>query len=146
MEPLSAFSLACNILQIVEYGANVLSRAAEYRTAPNGALNQHNTLYDVLQSLKGLNAELGASLPAWSSSPRATIPGTRLAAANQECMRIANELITLLERLKVKKSSTIEGIRMSIKSIWHEGTVKALKHDLAEAKEDLSFALMLFMQ
>ncbi|ETS85085.1 hypothetical protein PFICI_03110 [Pestalotiopsis fici W106-1] len=146
MEPLSAFSLACNILQIVEYGANVLSRAAQYRAASNGALNEHNTLYDVLQSLKGLNAELGLSLPPSGSVQKATVPELRLATANKECMRIADELIALLEHLKVKKSSTVEGIRMGIKSIWYEGKVKTLKHDLAEAKDNLSFALMLFMQ
>ncbi|KAF2994212.1 hypothetical protein E8E14_001000 [Neopestalotiopsis sp. 37M] len=146
MDPLSAFSLACNILQIVEYGANVLSRAAEYRDAPNGALNQHNTLHDVLQSLKGLNAELGATLPSSSIAQRTTVPNTRLVVANKECIRIADELIALLEKLKVKKSSTLEALRMSIKSVWYESKVKALKHDLAEAKDNLSFALMLSMQ
>ncbi|KAI4596649.1 hypothetical protein KJ359_004991 [Pestalotiopsis sp. 9143b] len=127
MEPLSAFSLACNILQIVEYGANVLSRAAEYRIAPNGALSEHNTLKDVMQSLKRLNGELVLLLPSAAESPKATPHESRLIAANEECMRIADGLITLLERLKVNQSGTFEGIRMGIKSLWYEGKVKVMK-------------------
>lgn len=57
MEPLSAISLACNILQVVEYGAKILSKAAEYRSAADEALGEHATLRDVLQSLKGLKVD-----------------------------------------------------------------------------------------
>lgn len=146
MEPLSAFSLACNILQIVEYGANVLSRAAEYRIAPNGALSEHNTLNDVMQSLKRLNGELVLLLPSAAESPKATPHESRLIAANEECMRIADGLITLLERLKVNQSGTFEGIRMGIKSLWYEGKVKVMKSDLSEARDNLNLALLVFMQ
>jgi hypothetical protein len=41
LELLSAFSVACNMLQIIEFAWQVLSKAIEYRKAANGALSEH---------------------------------------------------------------------------------------------------------
>lgn len=146
MDPLSALSLSCNVLQIVEYGAKLLSKSAEYHSAADGTLNEHASLREVSQSLRGLNEELAAALPTSSSTSQIPMPQMRLIAANNECMRLSNEFIELLDRLKVNKHSSLESFRMGIKSLWYESKLKSMRASLAEAKSNLNVASLVYLQ
>ncbi|MCJ1242105.1 hypothetical protein MMC14_010112, partial [Varicellaria rhodocarpa] len=68
LDPLSAFSVACNVLQMIELGVKVLSKAADYRNAETGVLAEQKDLRDVLQSLNNLNTNLLASIPEQTAS------------------------------------------------------------------------------
>ena len=61
LDPLSDFSVACNVLQVVDFGVKALSNAADYRKAESGVLIEQKELRDVLQSLNNLNTDLQAS-------------------------------------------------------------------------------------
>lgn len=100
LEPLSAFSVACNVLQIIDLGSKVLIKAIDYRKVANGALSEHQDLRHVLQSLKNLNADLQASMPQLVGTKPLSTAETRLLEANTECLRLSNEFIDLLDRLK----------------------------------------------
>ena len=41
MEPLSAFTVACNVLQVIEAGVKVLNKAVEYHSAQDGLTSDH---------------------------------------------------------------------------------------------------------
>ena len=71
LDPLSAFSVACNVLQVVEFGLKALGRAVEYRKSENGSLKEHKDLQDVLQSLSNLNTTLLASVKGRASAKTA---------------------------------------------------------------------------
>lgn len=146
MEPLSALPLACNVLQIVEYGANILSKTAEYRSAAEGALAEHERLRGVLKSLKELNVELSAVIAASGDPVGLPLSKVKLVEANEECMRLSDGFFELLDRLKITKRSTIKSLCMSLKSLRFEDKIKCLKDALHEAKTNLVIASLVFSQ
>src|ERR1700744_4610529 len=102
LDPLSAFSVACNVLQIVDFGSKVLTQAIDYRKAANGELPENQDLRHIFQSLKTLNIDLKSSMPRLTGSKSQSMAEARLLEANEECLRLSMEFIDLLDRLKVK--------------------------------------------
>ena len=58
MEALSAFSLASSVLQVVEFGVKVISKAAEYRKSDSSYLAEHGDLRGIAESLNSMNNDL----------------------------------------------------------------------------------------
>ncbi|KAL9619550.1 MAG: hypothetical protein Q9160_005826 [Pyrenula sp. 1 TL-2023] len=147
LEPLSAFSLACNVLQIVEYGAKILTKTIEYRNAADGTLAEHQNLFDVLQSLKGLNVDIQASMPRPSDGEEQSAAGSRLTAANEDCLRLSEDFVNFLDRLKVYDTrSMLESVRLSIKSVWYKERLENMKNALSQARDNLNIAFLVFME
>src|SRR5271156_3335491 len=147
LEPLSAFSVACNVLQIIDFGSKVLTKAIDYQKVANGALSEHQDLRHVLQSLKNLNADLQASMPQLAGTKPLSTAETRLLEANTECLRLSNEFIDLLDRLKVKnRHAMLECLRMSIKSLWYREKMDAMESALSQARDNLNIAFLVYMK
>lgn len=147
LEPLSAFSVACNVLQVIEFGSKVLSNAADYRKAANGALSEHQDLRNVLQSLHNLNTDLQASMPKLGGIKSLSAAETRLLEANTECLRLSNEFIDLLDRLKVKnRHAMLESLRMSIKALWYREKMEAIGSTLSQARDNLNVAFLVYIK
>lgn len=150
MEPLSAFSVACNVLQIVEIGAKVLKTAAEYRSAADGAISEHAELRNISQSLLALNADLRTSL----SGPTATDTKIQnkakilLESANDQCLKVSTDFIKLLDRLKVDgtRHAMLESLRLGVKSLWYKDKLDSLNNALAQARDNLNVAFLMYMK
>ncbi|KAL9073650.1 MAG: hypothetical protein Q9157_004660 [Trypethelium eluteriae] len=146
LEPLSAFSVACNVLQIIELGSKVLNNALDYRKAADGALTEHQDLRNVLQSLRNLNADLRASMPKLGGSNSLSTAENRLLEANAECLRLSNDFIDFLDRLKIKnRHAMLESIRMSIKTLWYKEKMEAMENMLSKARDNLNVAFLVYM-
>ena len=147
LEPLSAFSVACNVLQIIEAGSKLLNNAVNYGKAADGALSEQQDLRNVLQSLKNLNADLRASMPKLGGTRPLNTAETRLLEANSECLRLSNEFIELLDRLKVKnRHAMLESLRMSIKALWYREKMEAMENNLSQARDNLNIAFLIYMK
>ena len=145
LEPLSAFSLACNVIQIVETGCKLLSAAADYYQAGNGALKEHKDLREVSRTLNNLSASLKSSLESPGSGTLSP-EETRLLQANEECLRLSKDFIDLLDRLKVKdRHATFESLRMSIKARWYKDRMDAMQKAMSEARDNLNIAFLIYM-
>ncbi|KAI9687500.1 MAG: hypothetical protein M1822_002110 [Bathelium mastoideum] len=146
LEPLSAFSLACNILQVVEYGSKVLKKAADYQKATDGLLSEHQDLRNVLQSLQSFNADLQASMTksgGWGSLNAAE---ARLVDANAECLRLSSDFIHLLDRLRLKnKKAMLESLRLSIKTLWYREKTEAMEKNVSRARDNLNIAFLIYI-
>ncbi|KAF2229409.1 hypothetical protein EV356DRAFT_455854, partial [Viridothelium virens] len=146
LEPLSAFSVACNVLQIIELGSKVLNNALDYRKAADGALTEHQDLRNVLQSLRNLNADLRASMPKLGGSNSLSTTENRLLEANAECLRLSNDFIDFLDRLKIKnRHAMLESIRMSIKTLWYKEKMEAMENMLSKARDNLNVAFLVLL-
>ena len=145
LEPLSAFSLACNVIQIVETGCKLLSAAADYRQAGDGALKEHRDLREVSRTLNNLNISLKSSLETPGTDPLSA-EEIRLLQANEECLRLSKDFINLLDRLKVKdRHATFESLRMSIKARWYKDRMDAMQKAMSEARDNLNIAFLIYM-
>ena len=128
MEPLSAFTVACNVLQVIEAGVKVFNKAVEYHSAQDGLTSDHQNLKNVAQSLRDLSADLQASLPKRNDSTIVGFAESRLIEANNECLRLSADFLVFLDQLKVHNPKAfLDVLRASIKSLWRRDRVAALE-------------------
>ena len=147
LDPLSAFSVACNVLQIVDFGSKVLTQAIDYRKAANGELPENQDLRHIFQSLKTLNIDLKASMPRLTGSKSQSMAEARLLEANEECLRLSMEFIDLLDRLKVKNQrAMLECLRMSVKTLWYKEKTRAIERALSQARDNLNVAFLVYIK
>ena len=147
LDPLSAFSVACNVLHVIELGVKVLSRAMDYREAETGVLTEQKGLRDVSQTLNSLNTDLQASLSQQTGSKQHTVEEAHLLEANNQCLRLSKELIEFLDRLKLKdKHAAFNSLRLSIKTLWHKDKIDALEKSLSSARDNLNVAFLVYMK
>lgn len=147
LDPLSAFAVACNLLQVIELGVKVLGKAADYRKAETGALTEQKDLRDVLQSLNNLNTDLQASLPKQTASGKHTVEEARLLEANDQCLRLSKEFIEFLDCLKLReRRAVLESLRTSIKTFWHRDRMDTMEKSLSQARDNLNIAFLVYMK
>lgn len=147
LDPLSAFSVACNVLHVIELGVKVLSKAMDYRKSETGILPEQKDLRDVLQTLNGLNTDLQASLLQQTASKQHTVEETHLLEANNQCLRLSKELIDFLDRLKLRdKHAMFDSLRVSIKTLWHKDKMDAMEKSLSSARDNLNVAFLVYMK
>ena len=147
LDPLSAFSVACNVLQVVEYGVKVLSKAADYQRTETGILTEQKDLQDVSQTLVHLNTDLQASLLEQQGSRDLSREESRLFGANTQCLRLSTELIRFLNGLKLRDRHTVlDSLRMSIKTLWHKDKMDAMEKSLSQARDNLNIAFLVYIK
>ncbi|KAK8102107.1 hypothetical protein PG984_015253 [Apiospora sp. TS-2023a] len=139
MDPISAFSLACNILQIVDTSAKVLIKAAECYN--DGATAETSQLSGNLRLLESLGTEL-KGIEARASSPLSTSE-LRLLEANERCLHVSDKLVHLLNSLRVNEKSVWQAISRSIKTVRHRETIAGLRENVSECRANLNLALLL---
>ena len=90
MDPTAAFSLACGIIQVVDFSAKVVKKCHElYR---EGVSSENKEAEEMASNLTDLRAKLDFSDES---------VGTELLDLGSNCSRTAEELIAELEKLKV---------------------------------------------
>jgi hypothetical protein len=136
MEAVVAFGLAANILQFVEFTGQLISSAQEL--SRQGAKTKYLELESVAKELRRLADGIGP-LPAKSDmksgQPEAPDALQRLAS---RCIEITNELLAVLDSLKLHKGSTKwKSFRQALNSVWKTNQIK----DLEDRMERISQAL-----
>lgn len=108
-DPFTALAAAGNVLQFAELGTEFIQKAIHY--AQSGCSKEHQALQDVTQNLIASNAHLQELLKDNSADYAQPGPGRALYRANMECLTISQELVHLLETLKLNRSG----------SMWNSG-------------------------
>ena len=115
-------------------------------------MSEQKDLRDVLQSLNNLNTDLLASLPQQTASTKRTVEEVRLLEANNQCLRLSEELIGFLDRLKLRdryavfESLRMKSLRMSIKTLWNRDKMEAMEKSLSQARDNLNIAFLVYMK
>lgn len=147
LDPLSAFSLACSVLQVVEFGVKLLSTAANYRKAESGVLIEQQDLRDVLQSLNNLNTDLQTSLLQQATIRQHSVEESRLLEANNQCLRLSKNFIDFLDRLKLRDGhAVLDSLRVSVKTLWHKDKMDAMEKSLSQARDNLNVAFLVYIK
>lgn len=150
MEPLSAFALACNILQIVEYGSKALTTAAELYRASQGGSSEVNRILGITDNLRKTSEALEKVIgtdPANSSQPQ---PIERhLYAANLEVALLSQKFRAVLEKYIPEGNgmpARIQSLRNAFRLRWRKEDLQSLERNLGHARSNLVLAFLLFMQ
>ena len=149
LEAIGAFALACNILQVVEYGAKIVCKASNIHRPNAENVSEIDDLDATTQQLNRLNKDLSgsiASIPALSNPLQ-----TRLTECNTESLRLSQTFIDFIAKLRPKASSTAskpawaESFRSAIRMKWHKEEIEAMQANISQAKSNLIMAFLLHM-
>jgi len=113
VDPLTAFSLACGIIQVVDFSTKAVKKCRELYK--DGSLSENEDVEEMATHLTGLRTRL--ILPSQSNEDE-------LLDLGEKCSDTAQALIVELQTLKVngpyKKRQVI---RKSIKALWKKGAI-----------------------
>ena len=97
MDPVTAFSLACGVIQVVDFSIKVLAKCKEIYD--HGALSEHQEIEEITKHLADL--QIDTSLP--QSSGIAQTPADReLWELAKTCSATAEQLVAKLQNLKIE--------------------------------------------
>jgi len=144
MEPISILSLACNIVQLVSFAGDLLSKGFEIQQATNGSIVRNNELESVTRELREFIYKL-------RTSPRETNPHNpvsqhterSLQALCQNCIDVATELVEALEKLKLRGNRNIwNSMRQALGCVWAEPKINTLSQKLELYRRQIDTVLL----
>lgn len=146
MEPVAALSLACNILQVVEFSTKVLSKSRQLRQSFSGILPENIELEQVVSHQRDLVQRLQKQASTTTANVQGQTYGgaTSLASLAKLCIETTNELLDVLERLKVRGNRTRwKSFRQAVKSLWKKEKVEEVLGRLQLIRDEIEFGVVM---
>lgn len=148
MDPLSALSLAGNVVQFVDFGYKLVSNSRDFYKSSHGALEAHVQLELITSDLRAFLDKL-KQRPALKLSGPQTRKETKWEAdfdgICNHAGKVAEELVARQEGLRVKGAGhrRWESLQMAVRSAWRRNEIERLKEELSELRDVLETRLML---
>ena len=131
MEPLSAFALACGVIQVVDSSLKVVVKCREIYK--DGASSENKEIDSMARRLKSLTADL--KLPDTVQSPGSPLSlyndNEELQQLARQCSETAGELISKLDKLSIRGTPKKRDVLWkAIKAIWEKNTIEGIQRRL----------------
>ncbi len=126
MDPLTAFSLACGVIQVIDFSAKVLSQCREIYK--NGSLSKNESIESMAEHLITLRADLQ---PTTSSIGTQTAGDKDLVQLSNKCSEMAKELVGELQSLKAgSTSSKWKAVSVTLRNLKKSSTIESMQRQL----------------
>ena len=141
MDAIAAFSLACNVVQVVHFSMDVVSRCRElYR---EGSLSKYDHLEHMTNHLIGLRNALDPPT-AQGKQIIGQYQDQALLDLAEKCSTLATELFGELQKLKINgPPKKRQVIRKSAKSLWKKSSIERLQTRLDEYRKILDSRILI---
>jgi hypothetical protein len=147
MDPLTALSVATSVIQIVDFGSKLVSRAGEIYRSAEGFSVSRSALKATTTDLKVLLVRLQDSLPLVTTNIPLTAEEVSLQALAKGCGEVARELLTRLEKLKKSdKAGKWGSIRLALLSVWSEKEIQEVSARLELYQRELDTSLLVSLR
>ena len=142
MEALAAISLAGNIIQFVDFGQRLVSKARDFYGSTTSSLTIHEEIENLTSDLSRFCGNLSAS--------NGNLPSACVSQAERDlldlvapCQTLASEFSTLLHKLKAQtRNSKWTSLRQALKSLWNERTVNEYVRRLDNYRNQVNLRLL----
>ena len=136
LDPLTAIVLVGNIVQFVDFGLKIFSKARQVHKSSTGTLPEEVDIERIAADL----IELTTSLQAAESL---ALGDTALENLCVACNEVANELLTVLGKLNASGTPTKwKSVRKALRSIWSKEKMRELEKRLACFRAELTFRIV----
>lgn len=135
MDPLTAFSLACGIIQVVDFGSRAVKTCRELHK--DGSSSANEDLEEMAKHLTGLRTRLSLPDPGQHNQDELLDLGSK-------CSDTTQALMTELQKLKVNdrhKKRQVFG--KTIKTLWKKGAIDEIEKRLDRYREILDTRVLL---
>lgn len=124
MDPLSAFSVACGVAQMISFAMELVSAGNEIYNASDGVLIGNKATEDAARDLKDLTQELSKTQAQRLVGQTLEPDEWRLRIISDNCSSIASELAARLDKLKVQgKHRRWKSYRQALMSVWQKDDI-----------------------
>lgn len=142
LDPLSALSLAGNVVQFIEYSCSILSESRKYYQSATRTSSENIELENVADSLRQFSVQLQCPKNDQRLPPR----DDEAAFANvlASCWEVANELLQAVQRLKAKDGThkRWNSFRQALVSVWNKDKLLRMQSRLAFLREQVTLHLV----
>ncbi|CCF33700.1 hypothetical protein CH063_05841 [Colletotrichum higginsianum] len=144
MDPVSAFSLAVNVLSVVDFCKTFLEILEQVKDA--GSSSATRDIVDINSSLKASTAKLTPELFAEGENEAARTLSAAFKNLVQECQTLSDELIHLAEDLSVASASKlVSKVKVTTRTMWSHGKIQEKKTRLEAIRQQLLFDIVVPM-
>jgi hypothetical protein len=141
MDPLTALSIAGNVIQFVDFGCKVFSKGVEIFQSAQGSTVVHDELEDITTDVSIMARKLRAS-SLQKEGTDSTISGIC-----QDCTRMADQILERLARLKTgPKHTQWKSMWMALKQVWSEKEMQDMVRRFMMFKETLEMHILVDMR
>lgn len=145
MEPLTALSVASNVVQFVDFATRIVTRTVKvYRAEAIGEEDEYYRLDKITRDLQKYNDALKISLQS-QDLPQFT----NVSSANKEIIRICGDcesitfkLLADLKELRGSKVTLWSSFLQALKTIWSDAEVQTLRQTLDSYRQQMSLYLL----
>jgi len=143
MDPLTALSLAGSVIQIIQFGSQIVSKGRELRMSPTGALRENVDAEAAARNLRRMTARLQDSLHTRVERPL-TEESQILHDICSDCTRIADQLIAKLVALKIPENGRQgwKSFRQGLKSVLGKNGVDEIASSLSLSRNQLEIHIL----
>ena len=145
MDPLTAFSLACGVIQIVDYSTKTLMKCREIYK--EGSLSDYQSLENYTKHLIDVREKLDIHNDPQSTGSPTTVNDQSLIELSRQCSETAGQLVTKLQVLKIlgprKKR---QAILKTVKLLWEKGETDEIEKRLGEYRKALDTQILVSLR
>lgn len=133
LESLAALNFAGNLIQFVDTGLRLFSRSRKLYKSSHGVLLESAELELIATSIKRLSEHLTSSHP---PELQRSLEDHHLISYAQSCNTIAEQLLSALEKLKIRGSERRkwQSFRIALSAVWNSKDIE----DVARRLDRLS--------
>lgn len=140
MEATAAIGLASDIVNFIDFACKSIKAAEELYHSEHGATKENERMGAIVGDLREFSLGLGASLPSPTKHERA------IEALAKDCAEVSDELIAILEKLRLSRSSRRKSIMKILSSAWKKSEMASLEARLGEYRAQMNVRLMAAMK
>jgi hypothetical protein len=147
MDPLTAFGLVANIIQLVDFSSKLISEGREIYNSSDGELLDHSELKIVSKDLSRLALQVENASKALGSRRKLSEAEQDQARLGQECHRVASDLLRALDDLKMKGSNRRwNSFRQALLTVWNRDKIERLEKRLDRFRQELVASVLVTLR
>ena len=147
MDPLTAFSLTCGVIQVIDISTKIVVRCRQIYK--DGATSEHKQIKSMAEHLTGLATDL--KLPSTTESPRIAHQqyhdDQELLELAEQCSETATELINELQKLGIQgRQRKRDAVRMAVKGAWKKDATESIQKRLESYRRTLDTRILVSLR
>lgn len=144
MDPLTAFVLACGVIQVVDFSTKVVVKCREIYK--DGASSENKEIESLAKHLIDVYMELDAANAVVKPGPTLQLHRDDQDLQNlaQQCSETAKELIAQLQKLKVQgQPRKRDVLRKTVKVVWKKSAIEDIERRLEHYRRTLDTRILI---
>lgn len=144
MDPLTAFVLACGVIQVVDFSTKIVVKCREIYK--DGASSENKEIESLAKHLIDVYMELDAANAVVKPGPTLQLHRDDQDLQNlaQQCSETAKELIAQLQKLKVQgQPRKRDVLRKTVKVVWKKSAIEDIERRLEHYRRTLDTRILI---